>query len=221
MNYKNFSARRSPIDCVNARLVRNAEYSKTGLPLFECSSSIPTELISFKNAAQSKDAHEWVHFFENDARLELIWESPERWVDRLGRFRGIISPDFSVCRDDPLYVQGWNTYRNRVLAYHFSEHGFEVIPNIRLGAPNSYFFCLDGIEPHKPVCVSTLGVLASHEDRKSFQEGFAEMIKRLSPSSIIVYGQMPTDIFGQYQAAGIPFTHFDTDACKARKWRDA
>ncbi|MCI9263640.1 MAG: DUF4417 domain-containing protein [Oscillospiraceae bacterium] len=217
MSNKNFSARSISTDCVNARLVRNAEYSRTGLPLFKCSSSIPTELISFKNAAQSKDAHEWVHFYEKDDRLELIWESPELWVKRLKRFKGIISPDLSIYRDDPPYVQGWNTYRNRVLAHYFSEQGYEVIPNIRFGAEKSYRFCFDGVEPNKPVCVSTLGILSEYEDRKFFQDGFAEMMRQLSPSTVIVYGQMPGMIFGEYQAMGIPFIHFDTDAQKARK----
>lgn len=217
MNNKNFSARKIPTDCSNARLLRGAEFSKTDLPLFECSNSIPTELISFKNAAQSKDAHEWIHFFEKDDRLEAIWESPELWANRLKRFEGIISPDLSVYRDDPLYVQGWNTFRNRTLAYFFSGQGYKVIPNIRFGAKNSYHFCFDGIEPNKPVCVSTLGVLASNEDRKFFKEGFSEMLKRLSPSAVIIYGQMPTDIFGEHQALGIPLIQFSTDVQKAKK----
>lgn len=217
MNNKNYSARRIPTDCVNARLVRNAEYSKTGLPLFRCSSTIPTELISFKNAAQSKDAHEWVHFYEQDDRLELIWESPELWVERLRRFEGIISPDLSVYRDDPLYVQGWNTYRNRVLAHYFSEQGFKVIPNIRFGSEKSYPFCFDGVEPNKPVCVSTLGVLSSQEDCKFFQDGFAEMMRQVSPNAVIVYGQMPERLFGKYRAEGISFIPFETDAQKAKK----
>ena len=221
MNGKNYSARKIPTDVLNARLVRNAEYSQTGLPLFDCSDSLPTELVSFKNAAQSEDAHEWVHFFEKDDRLELIWESPERWADRLNRFKGIISPDLSVYRDDPIYVQAWNTYRNRVLAHYFAEQGFKVIPNIRFGAKNSYTFCFDGVEVSKPVCVSTLGVLTSNEDRKVFQDGFDEMMVRLSPSTVIVYGQMPAGIFGKYQVAGVPFIHFDTDAQKARKRGDA
>lgn len=217
MNNKNFSARKISTDCSNARLLRGAEFSKTDLPLFECSNSIPTELVSFKNAAQSKDAHEWVHFFEKDVRLEAIWESPELWADRLKCFEGIISPDLSVCRDDPLYLQGWNTFRNRTLAYFFSRQGYKVIPNIRFAAKNSYPFCFDGIESNKPVCVSTLGVLASKEDRKSFKEGFAEMLKRLCPSTVIIYGQMPPDIFGEYQALGVSFMQFFTDAQKAKK----
>lgn len=217
MNNKNFSARKIPVDCINARLLKKAKYSKTDLPLFECSDSIPTELISFKNAAQSKDAHEWVHFFERDDRLEPIWESPELWGERLKRFEGIISPDLSVYRDDPLYVQGWNTFRNRTLAHYFYEQGHKVIPNIRFGVENSYSFCFDGIESNKPVCVSTLGMLASNDDRKFFKEGFAEMLKRLCPSTVIIYGQMPPDIFGEYQVLGIPFIQFSTDAQKAKR----
>lgn len=221
MNNKNYSARTIPTDCSNARLLKNAKYSKTGLPLFECSDVIPAELVSFKNAAQSKDAHEWVHFYERDDRLEPIWESPELWARRLKSFKGIISPDLSVYRDDPLYVQGWNTFRNRALAHFFSEQGFQVIPNIRFGARKSYPFCFDGVEHNKPVCVSTVGVLTSYEDRKSFQEGFAEMLKQLTPSAVIIYGQMPPDSFGKYQAAGIPFIHFVTDAQKAKERRNA
>ena len=217
MNNKEFSSRKLPVDCWNARLLTNAQYSETGLPLFECSNSLPLELISFKNASQSNDAHEWVHFYEKDERIELVWESPELWAERLRRFSGIISPDLSICRDMPLPVQNWNNYRNRTLAYFFAEQGFKIIPNVRFGAKDSYPFCFDGIESNKPVCVSTLGVLASYEDQKSFRDGFSEMLSLLTPCTVIVYGQMPAEIFGEYWATGIPFIQFDTDARKAKK----
>ena len=219
MNNNEFSSHKPPKDCWNAHLLENAQYSKTGLPLFKCSESIPPDVVSFKNVSQSPDNSKWVHFYENDNLLELVWESPEFYTNNLRRFPGIISPDLSIYRDMPQPLQSFNNYRNRVLAHWFSEQGFNVIPNIRWGDENTYPFCFDGIEANKPVCVSTLGTLRHKEDRECFRRGFAEMVKRLSPSVIIIYGQMPADIFSDYQISGIPFSHFDTDAQKAQKRR--
>lgn len=217
MNNKEFSSRRLPTDCWNAHLLDHAEYSKTDLPRFESSNTIPSGLISFKNASRSENKREWIHFYENDQRLELVWESPELWAKRLQGFSGMISPDLSVYRDMPLPVQIWNTYRNRVLAHYFSQQGFQVIPNIRFGSEETYSFCFDGIEPHKPVCISTLGVVSSLEDRKCLKKGLTELLIRLSPNVVMVYGQMPSDVFLEYQNAGVPFVHFNTDAQRAKE----
>lgn len=219
VNNHEFSPHKFPNDCWNAYLLENAQYSNTGLPLFECSEVVPSDVISFKNASQACDSNPWIHFYESDNLLELVWESPQFYVDKLKRFPGIISPDLSIYRDMPQPLQIFNNFRNRTLAHWFSEQGFKVIPNIRWGDESTYSFCFDGIEANKPVCVSTLGVLKHKEDRESFKRGFAEMVRRLSPSIIIVYGQMPADVFSDYQESGIPFIHFDTDARKAQKRR--
>lgn len=216
MKDKNYSARTRTVDCWNAHLLKDAEYSKDlGLPLFKSASALPHDVISFKNISPFADTTKWVHFYASDNRLESVYESPEYWAKCLSKFDGIISPDLSVYYDDPISVQFFNTFRNRTLAYWFAKQGIPVIPNVRWGKENSYSFCFDGIEKNGAVCVSTCGVLVNKKDREIFRAGFDEMIKQLTPNTIIVYGQMPSDIFSRYLETDISFLHFNTDTQKA------
>lgn len=217
MNNKNFSARTQPTDCWNASLLRNALYtSGTDLPLFDTANAVPKGVVSFKNITPTTDRSQWIHFYECDKRLEVVWESPECFVECFRQFAGIISPDLSIFYDMPILLQGYNTLRNRTLAHWFSHQGIPVIPNIRWGDERSYAFCFDGIEQHKVVCISTYGFLLHKHDRSIFCQGLDKMITQLEPNTVLVYGQMPNDIFGPYMNSGVSFVHLCTDAQKSR-----
>ena len=69
----------------------------------------------------------------DDERFERIWKRSVAYLDRLSKFQGVISPDFSLYRDLPLGMQVWNTYRGHALGYWLSRQGLEVISNVRWG----------------------------------------------------------------------------------------
>ncbi|MEI8083290.1 MAG: DUF4417 domain-containing protein, partial [Actinomycetes bacterium] len=35
-------------------------------------------------------------FYEDDYRFNRLWNDPERYIRRLARFAGVVSPDFST-----------------------------------------------------------------------------------------------------------------------------
>ena len=219
MNRKNYSARKKIPDCWNARLLNNAEYlSELEFPYFPAANSVPQEMLSFKNITPYVDNTQWIHFYGNDDRLEHVWENPEIWASKLKRFSGVISPDLSIYRDMPIPQQFYNVYRNRVLVHYFTQQGISVIPNIRWGDERSYKFAFEGITERGTVCISTFGIIADGQDREYFKRGLAEMLHRLSPSTVLVYGQMPSNIFDQYQNNGVRFVHFDADTQKAHTY---
>ena len=131
--------------------------------------------------------------------------------------KGIISPDFSLYRNMPLVMQKWNTYRSRALAYWLQENGIEVIPNVRFNDERTYEFCFDGIEKNKTVAVGTHGCIKRTEDKELFKYGLEEMVKRLSPKTIIVYGATPEYIFQKYKENGIEIIAFESEFSKSRK----
>lgn len=207
-------------DVFRSFLVKSAEYDGFfELPRIRTSSLIPDELVTFSKAA-AKNRHDfdsWVMFYEHDVKFERLWNNPRQYLNRLKKFKGVISPDFSLYRNMPLAMQLWNTYRGRALAHWMQENGIEVIPNVRFGDERTYAFCFDGIEKNKTVAVGTHGCIKRKEDRAVFKAGLAQTVQRLSPKNIIVYGAAPDDIFGTCIESGINVIPFESEISKAKR----
>lgn len=211
-------------DVFRSFLVENAEYcGKIELPKLKTSDEIPNKVITFSKAmAKShKDYDAWVVFYEDDSRFERLWHNPKAYLARLKKFRGIISPDFSLYRNMPLVMQEWNTYRGRALAHWLQRNGVEVIPNVRFSDHRSFEFCFDGIEKNKTVALGTHGCLKRKEDKLFFQMGLASLVKALSPKNIIVYGAAPESIFAPCRNRGINVISFESEFSKSRKRGEA
>lgn len=52
-----------------------------------------------------------VHFFLDDYQFDALWRNPDRYVDKLSKFRYILTPDFSTYTDFPKVIQIYNHYR--------------------------------------------------------------------------------------------------------------
>ena len=158
----------------------------------------------------------WVMFYEHDVNFERLWHNPKQYLAKLKKFKGIISPDFSLYRNMPLCMQMWNTYRGRAIAVWLQNNGVEIIPNVRFNDERTYEFCFDGIEKFKTVAVGTHGCIKNRIDKDYFKDGLAEMVRRLSPRTIIVYGAAPDDIFKKYRDASINIMPFESEFSKSR-----
>ena len=156
-------------------------------------------------------------FYEHDIKFERLWHNPKQYLAKLKRFKGIISPDFSLYQNMPLCMQMWNTYRGRALSAWLQSNGIEIIPNVRFNDERTYEFCFDGIEKFKTVALGTHGCIKRRIDKDYFKDGLAEMVKRLSPRTIIVYGSAPDDIFKKYRDMGINIMPFESEFSKSRK----
>lgn len=213
MNYKNESS-----DVFRSFLVRDANYTDgIELPCLKTSRQLPNKLIPFSYAISSADTDQWVVFYESDSKFERVWNNPKRYLPILKKFRGVISPDFSLYRDMPLCMQQWSAYKGRALAHWWQSNGIEVIPNVRFADERSYSFCFDGIEPYSIVAVGTHGCIKNKANRAYFQRGLSEMICRLHPHTIIVYGSTPDSLFLRYKEQGINILQFDSRFAQTHK----
>ena len=140
-----------------------------------------------------------LHFFNYDYIFDGkygIWNALIRGVEfergfnlkKLEGFDCIIAPDFSLYLDMPLAWQIWNVYRSRVVVYALQELGYKVIVNARWTDVASYEFCFEGIEEKSIVAVGSYGCSNKLEDRKLFDSGLVELIKRVKPDAIVIYG---------------------------------
>lgn len=63
-----------------------------------------------------------------------------------------------------------------------------MIPTISWAEPETFEFCFQGIPKGSIVSVSTIGVKQNSEALRIWEEGMREMIRRIEPSTILVYG---------------------------------
>lgn len=207
-------------DVFHSFLVEKADYDGYfELPKIRTSSQLPDRVITFSKAMARtwNDFDCWVMFYEHDVNFERLWHNHKQYLAKLKKFKGIISPDFSLYRNMPLCMQMWNTYRGRAIAVWLQNNGVEIIPNVRFNDERTYEFCFDGIEKFKTVAVGTHGCIKNRIDKDYFKDGLAEMVRRLSPRTIIVYGAAPDDIFKKYRDASINIMPFESEFSKSRK----
>lgn len=198
-------------DVFNAFLVALAYYAGAfEFPIIQPTYWIPNRLIAFSKALSCTDYNQWVHFFEDDYLFERIWRNPQRYLDILCRYNGVILPDFSLYRDMPFVMQIWNIYRSRAIGFWLQTNGIKVIVNIRYADKRTYRCCCDGISKHSVIAVGTHGTLKNREDRFFFCEGLDAIVRRLHPNAIVVYGAAPDSIFEKYRETGIQIIQFDS-----------
>ena len=187
------SKRSGCVDVFHASLLSEAQYAgKYEFPVIKPEHQIPRKMIPFTKALKVKnDFHQWVCFYEDDYLFERVWNQPNRYVEILKRFDGVITPDFSVYYDMPYSMQIWNVFRSRTLGAWFQQKGIKVIPNIRFGDRRTFDYCCDGISKHSIISIGSLGCLKVKEYRPTFEAGVKHIVNRLQPEAVVIYGAAP------------------------------
>lgn len=227
-----YETRKGCKDIWNAFMVEGADFSKSKHDIPMCPTTakeLPTDIITYTEAKAiyrkqlklgNKDFKNdsYVCFYEDDYKFDSskgIWHFYE-FADRyLKHFAGIITPDFSTYQDFPEPLKKYNTYRMRAFGYWQGRLGNNVINNVRWGTKESWDYCFDGIPKNSIVAIGTVGSGIRHlENRSLFDEGFMEMIKRLKPHAIIVYGSSNYPIFNYAELLGINIVSFQSKTAK-------
>ena len=212
------NARTSCKDVFHAFLVKNAKYEGYyELPSIKGINIYPTKLIPFSKCLSSKDYDCFIHFYEDDYEFERIWKGPKKYLNILKKFKGVITPDFSLYRDMPLAMQIWNTYRSRAIGSWLQENGINVICNVRWADERSYDFCFDGAPSNSIISIGTHGNIKVKEDRQYFEKGFNECIKVLKPSVTIIYGSLTKNIKETCESNNIKLINFDSEYSLSRR----
>lgn len=106
-----------------------------------------------------------VHFFLYDYRFERVWKNPEADIEKLSRYRAVLSPDFSMYLEMAPVMQMYNVFHNRWCGAYWASKGIRVIPTVNWGDESTFDFCFDGIEKGSVVAVSTY-MASEHDHRK-------------------------------------------------------
>lgn len=228
MKAKN-SRRRNIKDIWNAFMVEDADFSGSNYDIPFCPTTIekdeiPSSIITYSEAINlfnkmnkaNKDFkhNAFVCFYEDDQNFDGkrkgIWSFQKNAYEILRHFAGIITPDFSTYQDFPLSLKIFNTYRMRAFGYWYGIRcDKKVINNVRWGSKETYSFCFDGIPKDSIVAIGTVGGSPFKlQDRQRFEDGLNELVRRLNPYGIIVYGSANYPCFEKLKTQGIKIFEF-------------
>lgn len=162
-----------------------------GFPVIEAyDGSVPERFIGFNRALTSADYDCGIHFFIDDYQFERVWNTPEKYVPLLRRFRCVIAPDFSLYVDLPPAVNFWNIYRNRLLAAWWQSQGIRVIPSASWGNAASFSFCFEGLPHGSLIAVGHTAIGRNRYVRRFFNLGMEELKRQTQANKILVYGRL-------------------------------
>lgn len=135
-----------------------------------------------------------IHFFLDDYQFKRIWNNPDKYTEMIGKFKYVLSPDFSMYLDYPKAMQMWKHYQKHWLGAYWERQGIIVIPTIGWSDHESYDWCFDGEPKESVVAVSSIGTQRYDESKQLFLDGYNEMLKRLKPTKVLFWGNVPNEI---------------------------
>lgn len=166
-----------------------------GIPDMTPTDTVGDKFLRFADWKDVDDYSEYIaHFYYDDYKFIQAWRTPDKYIDRLSKFKAIISPDFSLYTDFPRALQILSCYRRQWCGAYWQSLGLDVIPDVVWGDEASFDYCFEGIPKGGTVAVSSVGVARDGDwNNKSgdmFKAGYDEMMRRIQPTTVLFYGDI-------------------------------
>lgn len=217
-------------DIWNAFMAEGAIFCKHDIPYCPTTSTkLPREIITWEEAkaihrkhVKAKDyeykVDVYVCFYMDDYKFDGprgVWHDYKFLLRVLRHFSGAITVDFSTYLDFPESIKTYATYRMRLLGFWLGKNGIPIINNVRWGTSETYDYCFEGIPTNSIVAIGTVGGSPRKlADRKRFEEGLHEMVRRLKPHTIIVYGSANYSCFNELKKQGINIIQYQSKTAR-------
>lgn len=177
---------------------------------------VPKQLQGFNFVLSNCDNEKGVHFFIDDYQFQRVWERPYFYIEKMADVDCVFTPDFSLYTDMPISMQVWNVYRSRLIGQIMQDYGLTVIPTVSWTFEDSFKFCFDGLPKNATLAISTVGVKNDTEKLEIWTKGVDEMIKRLTPKNLLIYGEQV-----DYDFKNINVVYFkNKNIERVRKWEE-
>lgn len=168
---------------------------KYGMPLLaKYTGDVPQEFVTFTEMRPAGSRSKGVACHDYDFELERLWARPDDFVSTFKNYVCCTPPDFSLKVGAPLGVQIANAFRSHCIGYYMQENGVAVLPTMMWSTPQSYEFCFDGYSRGGVVMVATMGTQRDERSRGYFKSGFFEMLRKVSPDMVVLYGDVSDDM---------------------------
>lgn len=140
--------------------------------------------------------YEWDKKFKSSLQESRL----ERIIPSLKKAGAVVQPDYTIFADAPLLLQKYAVFEKNRVAVELQSQGIEVIPNLSWGDERSYKFAFLGVPKGQICAMGTYGQIRDPEKRKLFKDGLGVALEAVQPKLVLVYGNMPDDIFGPYKS---------------------
>lgn len=166
-----------------------------GIPSMYPTQTTGTQFLRFMDWNEVDDPENYIaHFYYDDIKFMQAWRDPDKYIEKLKKFKAVVAPDFSSYTDFPIVLQILGAYRRQWVGAYWQLHGIDVIPDCQWGNEETYKWCFEGIPKNATVAISSLGVKTNKDfngiEGELFKKGFDEMMNRLSPTTILWYGDV-------------------------------
>ena len=145
------------------------------------------ELISCADVTKNDtdNLDKGVHFFVDDYRFEGIYKHPEKSLERFGKYKFLLTPDYSLYAEMEPWRQIESIGKSRWVGAKWQTEGKIVIPTVSWGLTRTYEFCFDGIEKN---CIVAVGMIGCKKNKTAFLRGYFQMLTKIEPEAIICFG---------------------------------
>lgn len=140
----------------------------------------------------------YICFYCRDKDFTKVLNNPKKYLSMFRRARGLIGFDFSVYEDMPIVKQKSQMNDNLSLTFFYGIRNINIIPNVRYGIKPTRDEFLAAIPKRSTIAVGSYGCVRSNEEKATFRDFLAYMLPILEPSTVVVYGAMPEDVFGKF-----------------------
>lgn len=176
--------------------IKSGKYGITKIKKY--TGELPSKFITLQEINEMGGSNVGVLGFSYDLQLEKLETDYKKYLRILRKYRCVAEPDYSMRIGDALGSIVSTSFKSHNIAFFYQEHGCTIIPTMKWADEMSYDVCFDGYERGGAVLVSTMGVIRDERSQMYFKSGFKEMLKRVSPDSVVLYGEMKewmTDLF--------------------------
>lgn len=160
---------------------------------------VPRALVAYEKLKSDLDFRKYIHFYIYDNKFSNLISNLKTELEIFRLRDGVITPDFSLISNRSRSILQMQTYFSRAVGYYLQKQGIPVIPNVRWCDERTYDFCFLGIPEGSIVSIGTLGCIKTKEEKNYFTKGLSEMLIRLQPIDVIVYGDGPDYIFEKFK----------------------
>lgn len=193
-------------DVFHAWMLEGAEYAgMLDMPKLAPAHADPQRIVAFSDAMDPawSDFDCFVHFFEDDSKIERFWSNPRAYLSKLGKFQGVLGLDYSVCYDFPVALKDYNQWRNSVCTYWLQQHLPCAIPQARCEDGN-YSAVLAGFPKHSTIAIGARSMAKDLGDRSALKRSVMHIVDFLEPERLLWYGSDMYGVADYPRAHGVP-----------------
>jgi hypothetical protein len=177
-------------------------------------------LFSKRNYYKGDKSQALLCFYEWDEKFDVFWRETKKIAEEIlkDNWFGVITPNWSLYRSDPIAFQIFNTFRSRYIGRYLQELGIKVIPDVNFSDERSYEFCLMGIPKNLNYISIQAQTLNTDIDYYYFQKGVNFILENLIPKNVLVYtaSEKVKKILNKFSNVNFIFINTITDESKKK-----